>query len=367
MSKPVYLTLMLLLAAFLAGADAATMRVQTVMIPKSSGPFSIDLETQIYAPPGLGPFPLIVLSHGKAHGDPRFQESGQFYGPALEFVRRGYVVIAPNRMGYSKSGGRYIEGCEMTSMGQTWADDVVPAIDYARKLSYVDASRIVLVGQSQGGFVSVALGSRNLPGVLGIIDFAGGMRNDNCVGWEQSVINAFGAYGKTSRVPALFFYGDNDSYFAQPLPHQFLQAYNDAGGHATMIEVGTWHENSHLLFHKSEGKSVWLPPVEKFLAGLGLPSQRTADLPASGETADVSDVGALSQIVHGKQSILEGYDRFLWHSPPRAFAISPDGHFGFAPGDNAEHDAVSLCATHTKLTCSIYAVDDRVVFSKSGP
>jgi dienelactone hydrolase len=276
-------------------------------------------------------------------------------------------VIAPNRMGYSKSGGRYIEGCEMTSMGQTWADDVVAAIDYARKLPYVDASRIVLVGQSQGGFVSVALGSRNLPGVLGIIDFAGGMRNDNCVAWEQSVINAFGTYGKTSRVPALFFYGDNDSYFAQPLPHQFLKAYNDAGGHATMIEVGVWKDNSHLLFHKYDGTQVWIPPVEKFLAGLGLPYQVSAKPESSSGLPDVEDVFALSEIVHEKQSIVEGYEHFLWHSPPKAFAISPDGHYGSSSGENAQHDAINLCESHTKMICSLYAVDDKVVYRKAGP
>ena len=316
----------------------------------------------MYSPPGPGPFPLVVINHGKAPGDPRFQHSGEFYGQALEFVKRGYVVLAPNRSGFSKSGGKYVTGCDMPSMGQLWADDVAPVIDYARKLPNVDSSRIVVIGQSQGGLVSLAIAARNLPGVLGIVDFAGGMRNESCVGWEAGLIQAFAAYGQTSRVPVLFVYGDNDSYFPVPLPHRFFEGFNGAGGHAEMLDVGTFERDSHQLFHSAAGREIWMKPVADFFTKLGLSFDVKYDLSRHDGRPDVEDVELLSAQVNGSSNVIAGYRRFLWVGPHRAFAFSSDGHMGFATGDDANTRAVALCEAHTAIRCQLYAVDQEVVY-----
>lgn len=80
------------------------------MVPKPGVMFSLELETTIFKPPGDGPFPLVVINHGKALGKPAFQSRARYLAQSAEFVKRGYVVALPMRQGFSKSGGAYIGG-----------------------------------------------------------------------------------------------------------------------------------------------------------------------------------------------------------------------------------------------------------------
>jgi hypothetical protein len=62
------------------------------------------------------------------------------------------------------------------------------------------------------------------------------------------------------------------------------------------------------------------------------------------------------------------YRRFLEYSPPRAFAIAPDGGtWGWIAGPiDAMRRALERCAERAKQSCRLYAVDDDVVWP-SGP
>jgi dienelactone hydrolase len=197
--------LLALAALMLQSASAASLRDESVMIPKGHGLFRVELETRIYAPPGDGPFPLVIINHGKGPGNPHFQQSSAYYGQALEFVRRGYAVLAPMRQGFAKSGGFYLNAsCNVEDNGLAQAEDVLAAIAYARTLAYVDTSRIVVIGQSHGGLTTMALGSLNPPGVVALVNFAGGLHFDNCPGSQRNLVEAFGSYGKTTHVPSLW-------------------------------------------------------------------------------------------------------------------------------------------------------------------
>ena len=105
----------LLLALFTAGAAAAQTQTlseplgeQVVMVPKGAGRDAIALETTIVRPPGTGPFPVVLINHGKAEGDTRLQVRARYVLAAREFLQRGYLVVVPMRQGFSKSGGAYI-------------------------------------------------------------------------------------------------------------------------------------------------------------------------------------------------------------------------------------------------------------------
>ena len=188
-------------------------------------------------------------------------------------VARGYVVAIPMRQGFAKSGGAYIgSGCNVEANGIIQAEDVVATLDYMTAQPYVDRNRIVVMGQSHGGLTTLAFGTIAYPGVRGLVNFAGGLRNDTCVDWEGNLVRAFETYGRQSRYPSLWFYGDNDSYWPKPMPDRMFAAYTSAGGKGRLVDFGTFKSDSHGMFASHAGLGIWLPQVDAFLRELGLPA-----------------------------------------------------------------------------------------------
>lgn len=255
---------------------------RVVMVPKAGADANVDLETTIFRPAADGRYPLVVINHGKAPGKPAYQGRARFAAQSAEFVRRGYVVALPMRQGFSKSGGAYVGGsCNISANGMAQAEDVIAALDYLVQQPYVDPTRIVVVGQSHGGLSTMALSAIGYPGVVGVVNFAGGLRNENCVGWENNLIDAFGDYGRAARYPSLWIYGDNDSFWPWPLPERMFNSYKaHAGGAAAdarFVDVGEFDGDSHRLFSNRAGVAVWLPEVARFFRHLGLPFDDAPD------------------------------------------------------------------------------------------
>jgi len=249
---------------------------QVVMVPKVGAEDTVDIETTIFRPPGEGRRPLVVINHGKSPGKPAFQRRARFAAQTAEFVRRGYVVALPMRQGFSKSGGKYVGGsCDVGANGMTQAEDVIAALDYLVQQPYVDPTRIIVIGQSYGGLSTMALSAIGYPGVVGVVNFAGGLRNESCNGWENNLVDAFGNYGRGARYPSLWVYGDNDSFWPWPLPERMFNSYKaKVTGAATdtrFVDIGEFDGDSHRLFGELAGNGVWLPEVEAFFRELGLP------------------------------------------------------------------------------------------------
>lgn len=266
------------------------MTETVVEVPKSAGIFTIKLETTVYKPAGNGPFPLIVLNHGKARGNAAFQSRARYSEQAAALVARGYVVAIPMRQGFSKSGGAYIgSGCNVEANGLVQAEDVVAALDYLTQQPYVDRTRIVIMGQSHGGLTTLAFGTIAYPGVRGLVNFAGGLRNDTCVAWEGNLVRAFETYGRQARYPSLWFYGDNDSYWPKPMPEEMFAAYSRAGNQnarARLVDFGNFKSDSHGMFASHAGLAIWLPQVDAFLRELGLPSGPITPAQTAGGTGN---------------------------------------------------------------------------------
>ena len=304
-------------------------------------------KTTIFKPDGDGPFPLVVINHGKAAGNPVFQERARFLVVTREFVRRGYVVALPMRNGFSKSGGIHIlpEGCNIASNGEMQADSVAAVLKWLSGQPFVDKDRVVVIGQSHGGLTTMALGALNLPGVRGLVNFAGGLRVTGCY-WESALAQAFGRYGARSRLPTLWFYGDNDSYFSPFVWKELYAKYTGAGGNARLVAFGEFGKDSHGMFASRAGLPIWLPEMEKFLDTLGLPSRPSKSIsdaprPPRSDFARLEDVAA---VPHVRESGRKGYADFLRRGLPRAFAIDPTGAWGWAnEGDDPTARALSNC------------------------
>src|SRR3954467_2630411 len=122
-----------------------------ILIPAGKGGRAM-METTVFQPNGPGPFPLLIINHGKDAGAPNLQPRDRFIFMATAFVKRGYAVMVPMRQGFADSSGRYADhGCNMTANGYSQAEDVRATIEYARTLPWVDGERIIVAGQSYGG------------------------------------------------------------------------------------------------------------------------------------------------------------------------------------------------------------------------
>ncbi len=261
-----------------AADPARGLREEVLRIRIADTP-AVDLETTLYRPPGVGPFPLVIINHGKSPGDPHQQQRSRFVWAAREFVARGYAVALPMRQGFAGSGGRYpVVGCDIAANGLVSAQDVRATIAYFERRSDIDARRVVLVGQSAGGLVALAAASQNIPQVVGVVNFAGGLRQDRCPDWQSTLAAAAANYARTTRIPSLWFYGDNDATFAAPVWHEMHARYVAAGGDAQLVAYGSFGKDAHALFGARGGVPVWEPEVERFFTSkLGLPFASRAE------------------------------------------------------------------------------------------
>jgi dienelactone hydrolase len=353
--------------AISAQALNQALHEQVMMIPVATDHGMVQLETTIFQPPGSGPFPLLVMNHGKALGDPRRQQRDRFLVISREFVRRGYAVAIPMRKGFSRSGGDYLEtGCDMTQNGRRQADDLQAVLAHLASQSWVDKRHIVVAGQSYGGLTAIAFGARGFPGVRGLINFAGGLRvHGGTCPWQASLVQAFAEYGRHSKVPSLWFYGANDSHFEPALATSMFNAYIAGGGIGRLVAFGAFKKDAHLMSGSHDGVKIWWPETEKFLQELGLPTQASVVLadearPVPSDFAALQNVEAVPYLQdQGRRA----YRAFLGKGMPRAFAIAPSGAWSWAEdGDDPVAQVLVNCARSAAMPCTLYAVDDAVVW-----
>lgn len=250
------------------------------------------LEALLYRPAGEGKRPLVVISHGS----PRRAQDRAGMRPdwaeraAAFFVTQGYAVLAPMRRGYGRSPGdaddRAHGPCsnpDYTDAGLRVGRQVVAIADYMRGQSFVDARRIVLAGQSAGGFASLAAASWNPEGIIAVINFAGGRgsRAANDVCGEARLVAAMGRFGAGTRVPSLWLYAENDLFFRPDLARRMHAAYALGGARTALHIVGEYGNDGHGFVRRADSAEEWQPPVREFIAslGTGVPRAGTAPTP----------------------------------------------------------------------------------------
>jgi dienelactone hydrolase len=372
-----YLTIVLCFLSHFTYAQVAlntALGEEIVMVKKSSGIFGVELETTIYRPTGTGPFPVVIINHGKQSGDPKWQARAQYPLAARYFLSRGYLVVLPMRQGFSKSTGQYIGGgCNVHSNGLVQAEDVVAVIEYLKTQSFADSSRIVVAGQSHGGLTTMAVGALNHPDVKGLINFAGGLRQVSCAGWEHNLARAFGSYGAKTTQPSLWFYGDNDSYWQTWLYKEMHQKYIEKGANAKLIAYGNFGSDAHSMFGSRDGEKIWQPEVTQFLTSIGMPSEvKSAFAKFASISSDVlrpqaTDFAALaddSKVPFIPNERRSTYKDYLTKTSPRAFAVAPNGALGWANGGDAPTQrALEFCNRRGQGQCKLYSVDEDVVWN----
>jgi dienelactone hydrolase len=167
------------------------------------------------------------------------------------------------------SGGQYF------SAGLVTAADIDATVRGLSSLPFIKPGGAVIVGQSAGGWGTIAYDSVAHPQVAAFVDMAGGRgghRDDrphnNCR--PDLLVAAAGRYGKTASTPMLWIYTENDSYFAPPLARAMWQEFTAAGGQAEFVNPGPFDGDGHHLFFGAGGSAIWGPLVERYLKERGV-------------------------------------------------------------------------------------------------
>ena len=287
-------TCVLALVALLVGAssNAAEVAFETVQIPidrLDASASDVRMATGVYRPLGPGPFPVMVYSHGRSGTDLERSHTRlpDPHSHVRYWVNKGFAVVAPIRPGYGQTGGadRESSGVRLDVFGNCWGRPdfgrsaqeathaVLATLAWVREQGWADAKRIVLVGASMGGLASIASAATNPEGVVGYINFSGGTGGDgrrapehSCGSEDMQALMA--VYGKTTHVPNLWLYAQNDLYWGSEWPRAWNRSYA-AGGSVSEFVMTDAVPNSdgHQLL--ARGGRLWTVPVDRFLKELG--------------------------------------------------------------------------------------------------
>jgi dienelactone hydrolase len=258
------------------GAPEGRWRAQVHRVPFDAAASTL-LATRVCRPRGEARAPLLIINHGSppdAAARPRMTLPN-CGGTAQWFVERGFVVAMPLRRGYGETGGTWAEnygscnGADYAAGGLASADDIAAVVRYMRTLPFVAPDRLVVVGQSAGGWASLAYASRYPDGLVAVLNFAGGrgghrgnVPNSNCS--PDRLVAGAGTYGRTARVPMLWVYAENDTFFGPELVRRMHAAFTGAGGRAQLVQPGPFSDDGHRLFTPA-GMPIWTPIAGAFL------------------------------------------------------------------------------------------------------
>jgi dienelactone hydrolase len=248
----------------------------------------IPMMAYVVRPLQKGPLPLALMNHGESL-DPQSRSSfprAEFRAAALWFAAQGYLVVAPIRPGFGSTAidnpetgifGIYfgeIGDCSAPNFRDPGISIAVVnewVINELTEKGMVLRDNTIVIGQSGGGWGALALSSRNHPSIRAIVAFAAGRGghidgkpNNNCA--PNRLVEAAAEFGRTARIPTLWIYTENDSYFGPALSKQMFEAFVAAGGKAEYRLFPSFGNDGHFFIDAAEAIPLWAPDVTRFLS-----------------------------------------------------------------------------------------------------
>jgi dienelactone hydrolase len=139
------------------------------------------LQSYLFKPATVGPFPLVIYNHGLRFGSERAQRPFLYVGSLL--TEAGYAALVLERRGYGASdgptfreevGGDYRDRFVARVVAET--GDALAAVDAMDGAPDIDTSKIAMMGWSFGALVSVFAAART-DRLFAVINQAGGSLN----------------------------------------------------------------------------------------------------------------------------------------------------------------------------------------------
>jgi dienelactone hydrolase len=250
-------------------------------------PSAVPMLAYVVRPIGEEPFPLLIINHGVALDakERSYFPVIEFRDAALWFAKQGYVVVAPVRPGYGATAieiperglfGLFFSGvgncsdANFRDAGLAIASINRWVIEYMSVQPFIKRDEVVVVGQSGGGWGAIALASQNPKSVRAMIAFAAGRGghfngkpNNNCA--PDNLVEAAAQFGRTARIPMLWIYTHNDSYFGPELTKRLATAFQAAGGNVEYHLLPDFGGDGHFMIDSADAVQTWAPLVSEFL------------------------------------------------------------------------------------------------------
>jgi dienelactone hydrolase len=331
-----------------------------------------------FKPDGPGPFPAVVVSHGRDGSLKGRAEFGRAeYGASSwmyhYWTLRGFAVLAPTRIGYGVSGTDVdpeilrgsCDSLDFAPAASAVSAHIRATIEYAATQAWIDSDNIVLAGESSGGFGSIIAAGQRLPGVKAVVNFAGGAAGQPRTQPEQpcspqNVELLLIQAARQGAVPSIWFYAENDRFWGAKLPRTWHTAYIGAGGTAEFHMLPPLAEDGHGVV--AYGFEHWRPRLDRFLNAMGYALRK---LPwGAPQRAGFAPLERSPPVANLSGWCVGAYDRFLMlEDLPRAFAISPNGGCTYSWGAlDVMMRVLASCQQRYKEACKLYAVNDDVVW-----
>jgi dienelactone hydrolase len=253
---------------------------------------TIRLVTQVWRPLKSDRREVVFFSHGSTgalavspiepggDGPPR--------GLVQFFLSRGYTIVWPFRRGRGSSTGTYMEECgtlvgDCTIAQQMALTEPGLASALADNYAVIDQlvlgkmvasdAKLLLVGQSRGGFLSLIMAGERPAQVKGIVNFAGGWQSMPPRLSQADVQHRITIQGgpltraaQKSRAPSIWIYAARDPNYVEGTPQALNRIWQEAGGKSEFVFI-----EQHALpnAHAALGSpGLWSAQVDAFLKAL---------------------------------------------------------------------------------------------------
>ena len=252
---------------------------------------NLTLVANVYRPTKGDRREVVLFSHGSTGGwvtSPKEASGAPPLSVVEFFVSRGFTVVAPMRRGVGFSTGTYREECPFNAGEYTLAENTAVSttgLEEARRDTGAVVnqiifgklvptnSKILLVGISRGGFLSLITAGQRPELAKGVVNFVGGWLSISDK-WPESENAArlrfqcdqLASAGKRARVPTVWVYGARDGFYSETVTRQFFRAFMEAGGQGDYVFVAEHPlPNGHNIANQL---ALWGSRVDQFLSEL---------------------------------------------------------------------------------------------------
>jgi len=248
----------------------AALGEEVILIPLAVHGGTVKLETTVFHPKDSGMHPLVIINHGANGRLPSFHDQERFRPEALAgfFLDRGYLVAVPMREGFARSTGECKFNCDHAEYALTYERDIEGVITYFVSHGAADPKEVLVIGQSNGGMVTLGYAS-SAPVAKAIINISGGIDTyGSWCDWKAGMMKAAAVLGATSHIRSLWMYAKDDPIFPPSVSKPFFEAYEAAGGKA---QLTLFSGGGHGFALEQGSEHVWGKTVSDFLERTGLP------------------------------------------------------------------------------------------------